>query len=168
MPIGVVVPRDQDDLLLALDIARAEKTPILARGGGTSQCGQTVGEALVIDNSKWLNNVIDFDPIERTITVEPGIVLDHLNAWLKPHDLWFPVDVSTAAQCTIGGMAGNNSCGSRSIEYGNMVHNVLAIDAVLADGTQGRFETLEKMASNARLQEITKGLRGIALSLIHI
>ncbi|MFC7289870.1 FAD-binding and (Fe-S)-binding domain-containing protein [Herminiimonas glaciei] len=162
MPIGVVVPRDQDDLLLCLDIARSEKTPILARGGGTSQCGQTVGEALVIDNSKWLNNVIEFDPIERTITVEPGIVLDHLNAWLKPHGLWFPVDVSTAAQCTIGGMAGNNSCGSRSIEYGNMVHNVLAIDAVLADGTQARFETLEKMAGNARLQEITQGLRRIA------
>ena len=63
------------------------------------------------------------------MTVEPGIVLDHLNAWLKPHGLWFPVDVSTSAQCTIGGMAGNNSCGSRSIEYGNMVHNVVAIDA---------------------------------------
>src|SRR2546425_1322526 len=83
VPIGVVVPRDQDDLLLALDIARNNETPILARGAGTSQCGQTVGEALIIDNSKWLNNVIDFDPEARTVTVEPGIVLDHLNAWLK-------------------------------------------------------------------------------------
>ncbi|WP_353152528.1 FAD-linked oxidase C-terminal domain-containing protein [Herminiimonas fonticola] len=162
MPIGVVVPRDQADLLLCLDIARAENTPILARGGGTSQCGQTVGEALVIDSSKWLNNIVDFDPKNRSITVEPGMVLDHLNAWLKPHGLWFPVDVSTAAQCTIGGMAGNNSCGSRSIEYGNMVHNVLAIDAVLADGTQGRFEALGNMAQTARLQNIVQRLQRIA------
>ncbi|HWT72981.1 MAG TPA: FAD-linked oxidase C-terminal domain-containing protein [Oxalicibacterium sp.] len=163
MPIGVVVPRDQADLLLCLDIARANKTPLLARGGGTSQCGQTVAEALVIDNSKWLNQVIDFDLQNRTITVEPGMVLDHLNAWLKPHGLWFPVDVSTAAQCTIGGMTGNNSCGSRSIAYGNMVHNVLAVDAVLADGTQGRFENVNMMARTPRLQEIVEGLRRIAM-----
>ena len=103
----------------------ARRCRVLARGAGTSQCGQTVGEALVIDTSKWLNNIVSFDADARTVTVEPGVVLDHLNAWLKPHGLWFPVDVSTAAQCTIGGMAGNNSCGSRSIEYGNMVHNVV-------------------------------------------
>ena len=111
-PLGVVVPRDQQDLLIALDIARDLGAPVLARGAGTSQCGQTVGEALVIDNSKWLNKVVEFDAQARTVTVEPGIVLDHLNAWLKPHGLWFPVDVSTGAQCTIGGMTGNNSCGS--------------------------------------------------------
>ncbi|HWU96933.1 MAG TPA: FAD-linked oxidase C-terminal domain-containing protein [Oxalicibacterium sp.] len=162
MPIGVVVPRDQADLLLCLDIARSENAPVLARGGGTSQCGQTVGEALVIDSSKWLNNVIDFDQQNRTVTVEPGLVLDHLNAWLKPYGLWFPVDVSTGAQCTIGGMAANNSCGSRSIEYGNMVHNVLAIDAVLADGTQGRFESIDDMAQTTRLQSIVKNLQRIA------
>ena len=162
MPLGVVVPRDQDDLLLALDIARSHRIPVLARGAGTSQCGQTVGEALVLDNSKWLNQVIDFDLAARTVTVEPGMVLDHLNAWLKPHGLWFPVDVSTAAQCTIGGMAGNNSCGSRSIEYGNMVHNVAAIDAVLADGTQGRFERLGRMGQNGRIGAIVAGLQHIA------
>ncbi len=140
MPIGVVVPRDEADARLALDIARDFKAPLLPRGGGTSQCGQTVGEALVIDNSKLLNQMIDFDPVARTVTVQPGIVLDHLNAWLKPHGLWFPVDVSTAAQCTIGGMAGNNSCGSRSIQYGNMVHNVLGIQAILAGGEDVRFD----------------------------
>ncbi|AIY39211.1 Glycolate dehydrogenase [Collimonas arenae] len=162
MPLGAVVPRDQADLLLALEIARDNHTPVLARGAGTSQCGQTVGEALVIDNSKWLNQVIDFDAAARTVTVEPGMVLDHLNAWLKPYGLWFPVDVSTAAQCTIGGMAGNNSCGSRSIEYGNMVHNVVAIDAVLADGTQGCFGRLERMATGGRIGDIVTGLQGIA------
>ena len=165
MPIGVVVPRDQEDLLRALDIARSRRIPILARGAGTSQCGQTVGEALVIDNSKWLNKVVDFDPVARTITVEPGMVLDALNAWLKPHGLWFPVDVSTAAQCTIGGMSGNNSCGSRSIEYGNMVHNVLAIDAILEDGTQGRFGRIDSMdtgPANRRIAGIVDDLRRIA------
>jgi FAD/FMN-containing dehydrogenase/Fe-S oxidoreductase len=163
IPIGVVVPRDQDDLRVALDIARSENAPLLARGAGTSQCGQTVGCALVIDTSKWLNKIIDFDAEARTVTVEPGVVLDHLNAWLKPHGLWFPVDVSTGAQCTIGGMAGNNSCGSRSIEYGNMVHNVEAIDAVLADGSEMRFASLREPVVGTRLRTIVDDLQRIAV-----
>jgi len=163
MPIGVVVPRDQDDLRVALEIARSEKVPLLARGAGTSQCGQTVGEALIVDTSKWLNAILEFDAEARTVTVEPGVVLDHLNAWLKPHGLWFPVDVSTGAQCTIGGMAGNNSCGSRSIEYGNMVHNVESIDAVLADGSEMRFASLREPVTNPRLQSMVDDLQRIAL-----
>ena len=162
MPVGVAVPRNQEDLLRCLDIARHHQAAVLARGAGTSQCGQTVGDALVIDNSKWLNQVIDFDPVAMTVTVEPGMVLDHLNAWLKPHGLWFPVDVSTAAQCTIGGMTGNNSCGSRSIEYGNMVHNVLAVDAVLADGTQARFGAMAGMPPAGRVGDIVSGIERIA------
>src|SRR5471032_2833994 len=162
MPLGAVVPKDQADLLLALEIARDARIPVLARGAGTSQCGQTIGEALVIDTSKWLNNIVHFDREARTVTVEPGVVLDHLNAWLKPHGLWFPVDVSTAAQCTIGGMAGNNSCGSRSIEYGNMVHNVDAIDAILADGSEARFASLRDAPQGARLLQIVAGVTQIA------
>jgi len=161
-PVGVVVPRDQADVLRALDIARDQKVAVLSRGAGTSQCGQTVGEALIIDNSRWLCRVIEFDEQARTVTVEPGIVLDHLNAWLKPYGLWFPVDVSTSAQCTIGGMTGNNSCGSRSIEYGNMVHNVLGIDAVLADGTQAHFGSLNAPVQGARLEGILETLKAIA------
>jgi FAD/FMN-containing dehydrogenase/Fe-S oxidoreductase len=161
-PIGVVVPRDQSDVLIALDIARDEKVAVLSRGAGTSQCGQTVGDALIIDNSRWLCQVVAFDREARTVTVEPGLVLDHLNAWLKPYGLWFPVDVSTSAQCTIGGMAGNNSCGSRSIEYGNMVHNVLGIDAVLADGTQAHFGSLKYPVAGNRLQTIVENLKTIA------
>ena len=162
MPIGVVVPRDQADLLRALDIARDQQVAVLARGAGTSQCGQTVGEALIIDHSKWLNNLVSFDATARTISVEPGMVLDHLNAWLKPHGLWFPVDVSTSAQCTIGGMTGNNSCGSRSIAYGNMVHNVLAIDAVLADGAECHFGSLAQPVAAGRMQGILRELERIA------
>ena len=138
-PIGVVVPRTEEDAVKAFSIALDAGVPVLPRGGGTSQCGQTVGEALVIDVSKHLNAVVDFDKAAATVTVQPGVVLDHLNAYLKPHGLWFPVDVSTSAQATIGGMTGNNSCGSRSIRYGNMVHNVRAVDAVLANGSSFRF-----------------------------
>ncbi len=139
-PVGIVIPRDETDLGLALDVARDAKAAILPRGAGTSQCGQTVGEALVVDFSRYMRNVMGFDKDRAEVTVQPGVVLDQLNAWLKPHGLWYPVDVSTSAQCTLGGMAGNNSCGSRSIRYGNMVHNVAAIDAILADGTRARFD----------------------------
>jgi hypothetical protein len=120
----------------AIALCREEKVPLLPRGAGSSQCGQTVGAALVIDHSKHLNGITAFDRDAMTVDVEPGVVLDALNAWLKPHGVWFPVDVSTSAQATLGGMAGNNSCGSRSIAYGNMVHNVLAIEATLSDGTE--------------------------------
>jgi FAD/FMN-containing dehydrogenase/Fe-S oxidoreductase len=138
-PIGVVIPKTERDAQIALQIALEECIPVLPRGGGTSQCGQTVGAALVIDSSKHLNQIVSFDKDARTICVQPGLVLDALNAWLKPHGMWYPVDVSTSAQATLGGMAGNNSCGSRSIHYGNMVHNVRAIDAVLPDGAEFRF-----------------------------
>ena len=131
-PIGAFVPKTTQDVELALDICRDLHIPIVPRGGGTSQCGQTVGEGLVIDHSKYLRKVLDLNVAERTVKVEPGIVLDHLNAQLKPHGLWYPVDVSTSAQATLGGMAGNNSCGSRSIAYGNMVHNVLGADILLS------------------------------------
>lgn len=138
-PVGVVVPKSERDAQIALQIALEEGVAVLPRGGGTSQCGQTVGHALVIDNSKYLNQIVAFDRDARTACVQPGVVLDQLNAWLKPYGLWYPVDVSTSAQATLGGMAGNNSCGSRSIRYGNMVHNVRAIDAVLADGSEFEF-----------------------------
>lgn len=162
-PIGVLIPRSPDDVTTAVDLCRELNIPLLARGAGTSQCGQTVGSALIIDNSKYLSEILDFDAVARTVTVQPGIVLDALNEWLKPHGLWFPVDVSTSAQCTLGGMAGNNSCGSRSIAYGNMVHNVLSIRAVLADGTQTWFGPEADMAgAPQRIQHVIAGLRGIA------
>src|SRR5204863_1162673 len=132
-------PKSVDDVRAAIALCREQKVPMLPRGAGSSQCGQTVGAALVIDQSKHLNRIGSLDRDAMTVEVEPGVVLDQLNAYLKPHGLWFPVDVSTSAQATLGGMAGNNSCGSRSIAYGNMVHNVLALDAILSDGTEARF-----------------------------
>ena len=161
-PVGVVIPRHQEDLTLALDIARDAGVPVLPRGAGTSQCGQTVGEALVIDTTHHLNGIVEFDADAQTVVVEPGIVLDHLNAWLKPHGLWFPVDVSTSAQCTLGGMAGNNSCGSRSIRYGNMVHNVLGIETLLADGSEVNFGFVDELPVSGRVRELAEGIRNIA------
>ena len=150
MPVGVFVPRSAEDVAAAIDIACELKAPLLARGGGTSQCGQTVGAALVVDHSKYLRNLLSVDLEARTATVEPGITLDALNAELKPHGLWFPVDVSTSAQATLGGMAGNNSCGSRSIAYGNMVHNVEGIEAWLSDGRLLRFGQLNTLGPAER------------------
>ena len=138
-PVGVVVPKSVADIEAAVAIARDEAVAVLARGGGTSQCGQTVGEALVVDTSKYLRRILDLDAGARRVAVEPGLVLDRLNHWLKPHGLFFPVDVSTASRATLGGMAGNNSCGAHSLRYGTMVDNVHAIEALLASGERHRF-----------------------------
>ncbi len=138
-PLGIVVPRSCEDAAAAIAIARAEGVPVLPRGGGTSQCGQTVARALVIDCSKYLDRVISIDVEARRARVEPGVVLDRLNRQLRKDRLFFPVDPSTASRATIGGMTANNSCGSRSLRYGNMVHNVSGVDALLADGTAAWF-----------------------------
>jgi FAD/FMN-containing dehydrogenase/Fe-S oxidoreductase len=139
MPVGVVVPERIEDVEIAMRIAREEGIAVLPRGGGTSQCGQTVNHALVIDCTKHLRRVISVDPEARRAVVEPGIVLGHLNAALKQHGLFFPVDPSTHSRCTIGGMTANNSCGSKSIRYGLMADNVVSIDAILADGSRHLF-----------------------------
>jgi len=157
-PIGVVVPRNEQDIVRTIQIAGDEGIPVLPRGGGTSQIGQTVGNALVIDTSKYLNQVGEFDPEARFIWAEPGLVLDTLNKWLKPHGLFYPVDVSTGNRATLGGMAGNNSCGARSIRYGNMVHNVQAIDAILADGSAAHFGDLAHTTQDGVCAELLRKL----------
>src|SRR5947208_5292288 len=138
-PLGVALPKDREDVAAAIAIAREEGVPVLPRGGGTSQCGQAVARALVIDCSKHLDRVISVDVEGRRARVEPGVVLDRLNRLLRKDRLFFPVDPSTASRATIGGMTANNSCGSRSLRYGNMVHNVRGVDALLADGTAAWF-----------------------------
>ena len=153
-PIGVVVPRHAEDVVCAMQIAAENGVPVLPRGAGTSQCGQTVGEALVLDGSKYLTSVRHFEPVERKITVEPGIVLDLLNRYLEPHGLFFPVDVSTSSRATIGGMTGNNSVGARSIRYGLMVDNVAGVDALLADGERIHFQPGIPVAEEGRLPDL--------------
>ncbi|MGZ5848519.1 MAG: FAD-binding and (Fe-S)-binding domain-containing protein, partial [Ramlibacter sp.] len=163
MPVGVFVPRSAEDVQLALDICRDLQVPIVPRGGGTSQCGQTVGAGLVIDHTKHVRKVLEVDVSGRTAVVEPGIVLDHLNASLKKHGLWYPVDVSTSAQATLGGMAGNNSSGSRSVAWGNMVHNVRGIDAWTADGRLHSFGRFDQATGWVR--EMGEQVRALAETL---
>jgi FAD/FMN-containing dehydrogenase/Fe-S oxidoreductase len=139
MPLGVVAPRSVKEAEYAIALAREEGVSVLPRGAGTSQCGQTVNSSLVIDCSKYLNRVVTLDAACARCVVEPGIVLDELNRRLRPHGLWFPVDISTASRATIGGMVGNNSCGARSLRYGNTRENVLSIDAVLPNGASQHF-----------------------------
>jgi FAD/FMN-containing dehydrogenase/Fe-S oxidoreductase len=160
MPLGVAVPRTADDLAAALAVARDAGVPVLARGGGTSQCGQTVNRALVLDCSKHLRGIGPLDHERRRVVVQPGVVLAQLNAVLRPHGLFFPVDPSTQARCTIGGMAGNNSCGARSIRYGLMADNVHAIDAILADGTRHRFGP-ETASAPLRIADLITRLRAL-------
>ena len=143
-PLGVVLPKDTNDVLSLMEYSQKNSVPLLARGGGSSQCGQTVGESVVLDYSKHQNKILELNVEEKYVWVQPGVVLDHLNAYLKPHGLWFPVDVSTSSRATIGGMSANNSCGSRSLYYGNMVHNVLAIEAILDDGSIFNFDQINK------------------------
>jgi FAD/FMN-containing dehydrogenase/Fe-S oxidoreductase len=163
MPVGVVAPRTVEEAERAIGIARAEGATVLPRGGGTSQAGQTVGDSLVIDCSKYLTRVLDLDIKRKQCTVEPGIVLDELNRQLKPHGMWFPVDISTSSRATIGGMAGNNSCGGRSMRYGTMRDNVLAIEAVLADGSLAHFGRI-----GGNLADVPAPLRPLVKDLLAI
>jgi FAD/FMN-containing dehydrogenase/Fe-S oxidoreductase len=163
MPVGVVLPRTEDAARSAIQIAVENGVPVLPRGAGSSQCGQTVGAALVIDNAKYLDQVLAIDAANREAIVQPGVVLDHLNAKLRAHGLWHPVDVSTSAQATLGGMAGNNSCGSRSIRYGNMVHNVAAIQAVLPSGAMHWFgDTADGTDADRGYRRLVDAIHAIA------
>ena len=158
MPAAIAVPRTVEEARNAVAIAVSEGVAVTPRGGGTSQCGQTINSGLVIDCSKHLTRILSLDVANRLCVVEPGIVLDELNRQLKPHGLWFPVDVSTASRATIGGMTANNSCGGRSLRYGTTRDNVVSIDAMLADGRQAKFETtrpdLSGLAADHPLRDV--------------
>ena len=144
MPEAVILPKTIEDIQKTIQFSQENSIPILPRGGGTSQNGQTVNQAIVLDNSRYLNKIVEINGKNLTCVVEPGVVLDELNRQLKPFGLWFPVDVSTSSRATIGGMAGNNSAGGRSIRYGIMRDNVLAINAILSDGSKAHFGLVKK------------------------
>jgi FAD/FMN-containing dehydrogenase/Fe-S oxidoreductase len=166
MPIGVVAPRSIKEVEHTLALARQEGVSVLPRGAGTSQAGQTVNSSLVIDCSKYLDHLVELDLAGRRCVVEPGMVLDELNRRLRPHGLWFPVDISTSSRATIGGMVGNNSCGARSLRYGNTRENVLTIDAVMADGTTAHFgpsaPDLSDLPAHSPLRPLARTLLDIA------
>ena len=153
MPAGVVIPATVEDIAVTLDFARARGLPLTLRGGGTSQCGQTVNTGLIVDCSKRLNQLLELDVEGRRAVVEPGIVLDDLNRLLAPHGLWFPVDISTGSRATIGGMVGNNSCGARSLRYGTTRTHVARISGLLADGSAFEFGAGRAETAQAGLED---------------
>ncbi len=133
-PLGVVLPRSRDDVAAAVTIAARHGVPITARGGGTSQAGQAIGAGLVLDTSKHLHRILEVNAEDRWARVEPGVVLDDLNAALAPHGLRFAPDVSSSSRATVGGMMANNSSGARSVVYGKTGDHVRTQEVVLADG----------------------------------
>jgi FAD/FMN-containing dehydrogenase/Fe-S oxidoreductase len=142
-PLAIVVPRTADDVVRAVEIAGRHGVSITARGGGTSQAGQAIGAGLQLDTSKYLNRVLEVNTAARWAWVEPGVVLDQLNADLRPHGLRFAPDISTASRATIGGMIANNSSGARSVLYGKTIDHILELRAVLADGSTAYFRALD-------------------------
>ncbi|MBM3774486.1 MAG: FAD-binding protein [Acidobacteria bacterium] len=145
-PLGVVIPKSREDVVRLVGICGRHGCPITARGGGTSQAGQAVGEGIQLDFSKYLNRLLEVNPAERWARVEPGIVLDELNATLRPHGLRFAPDISTASRATVGGMMANNSSGARSVLYGKTIDHVLEQHVVLADASLAHLHPLSPAA----------------------
>ena len=151
-PLGVVIAKSRDDIVRTVNLARGHGVSITARGGGTSQAGQAIGEGLQLDTSKYYNRILELNVPERWAIVEPGIVLDELNAQLKQHGLRFAPDISTASRATVGGMISNNSCGARSVLYGKTIDHVLELDVVLSDGSQVHLRPLNRAELDAACQ----------------
>jgi FAD/FMN-containing dehydrogenase/Fe-S oxidoreductase len=141
-PLGVVIPRTVADVVACVQVAGEMEIPITARGGGTSLSGQSIGPGIVLDCSKYLNNIIDLDPVARVARVQPGVVLDQLNRAAAEHHLQFGPDVATASRANLGGMIGNNSAGARSIVYGKTIDHVRRLSVILSDGARAEFGPL--------------------------
>ena len=152
-PLGVVIPKHRDDIEQTIRLAAQAGVPVLPRGGGTSLAGQAVGEAVVLDLSKYMNRVLDLNMAERWVTVQPGVVQDGLGAYLKLHGARFGPDTATSDRATLGGMIGNNSAGAHSLVYGKTVDNVLEVRTILADGTEAVFGPVWRQ----NLESKTKG-----------
>ena len=158
MPVGVVAPRNAEDIQATVETCHRHGVPVLPRGGGTSLSGQTVNHAVVMDLSKYMNSVVDVDPEGREARVQPGLVIDELNHHLRSHRLKFPPDPSTTSRATVGGAIGNNSCGSHSIVYGKTIDHVKELNVVLSDGATATLQPLSEQALGARLAQ--PGLEG--------
>ena len=164
-PLGVVVARSREDIVHAVSVAAQHGCTVTLRGGGTSQAGQAIGEGLIVDTSKYFNRILEVNAAERWVRVEPGIVLDELNAALKPHDLRFAPDISTASRATVGGMMANNSAGARSVLYGKTIDHVLEQTVLLADGSIVHFQdrpVAEACAGDSRAAQLARAVHRLA------
>jgi FAD/FMN-containing dehydrogenase/Fe-S oxidoreductase len=168
VPVGVVLPRDAEDVLAALQVCREHRAPIFARGCGTGLAGQSVNEAVMFDFTKYMHHIVELDPAARTARVQPGVICDHLRAAAGEHGLTFPVDPATHDRCTLGGMIGNNSCGTHSVMGGKTVDNVVSLDVVTYDGTRmtvgAEIDAAheEIIAAGGRRGQIYRDLRALA------
>jgi len=144
LPYAVAIPKTTTDIKRLIEFANSNALSIIPRAAGTSLAGQCVGDGIVVDVSKYLNDILEINTQEQWVRVQPGVVRDHLNTFLKPYGFFFGPNTSTANRCTMGGMVGNNSCGSTSIEYGSTRDHTLAIKALLSDGSEVTFSALSK------------------------
>ena len=158
IPLAVAYPKDEKDLQILIEFATSNHLTLIPRTAGTSLAGQCVGEGIIVDVSKHFTNILAFDELNKTITVEPGVVRDELNLFLKPFGLFFGPNTSTSNRCMIGGMVGNNSSGSTSIRYGVTRDKVLQIDGVLSDGSFASFKELN--SKEFKLKTQIKSLEG--------
>jgi FAD/FMN-containing dehydrogenase/Fe-S oxidoreductase len=155
MPAGVVIPRTVDALVSAVQIAMESRMPIIPRGGGTSLSGQSIGPGLIIDCSKYLNRIVNIDPVTRRAVVQPGVVLDQLNRFLAPYGLAFGPDVATASRANLGGMIGNNSAGVRSIWYGKTIDHIRKLTVILSDGNKAELAPVGPLEWDRRAEQPT-------------
>jgi FAD/FMN-containing dehydrogenase/Fe-S oxidoreductase len=168
VPVGVVIPRHEDDVMHAVSLARENRVPILSRGGGTALAGQTTNTALVLDFSKYMNSIRQIDPDRRVAVVEPGVVQAQLNAAAAKYGLFFAPDPATKDRCTLGGMIGNNSCGAHSAAHGKTVDNLLSLDILLYDGTRltlgagGEGEYTQALRNGGRTEELYRRMRELS------
>ncbi len=151
-PVGVVIPRSTEDILAVMEIARDNRVPVLPRGGGTGLAGQTINHGIVMDFSKYMNQVVELNREESWVKVQPGIVLDSLNRYLASHGLQYAPDPTTSNRACVGGGIGNNTCGAHSVIYGKTLDHIQEVDVVLSDATQAQFRTLEPHELEVRLQ----------------
>src|SRR4029078_4115087 len=142
MPLAVAIPKTIEDIKLLIEFARKEKTSLIPRTAGTSLAGQVVGNGIIVDVSKYFTRILEFNKEERWLKVQAGVIRDELNMFLKPHGLFFGPETSTANRAMMGGMVGNNSCGSNSIVYRSTREHLLAVKAILSDGTETEFTSL--------------------------
>src|SRR6201988_4659075 len=168
VPIGVVLPRDIDDVLAAISVCRDFSAPLLCRGGGTSLAGQCCNVAVVLDFTKYMGKILEIDPERRIARVQPGVVLDHLRNAAEKHHLTFAPDPATHDRCTLGGMIGNNSCGVHSVMAGKTDDNVEALDILtyaglrMKAGKTSEAELEQIIHEGGRRGEIYSGLKSLA------
>ncbi|MCX6334974.1 MAG: FAD-binding protein [Bacteroidia bacterium] len=158
MPLAITRPKDKEDIKEIIAFARSIKSSVIPRGGGTSLAGQVVGSGIVVDISKYMDRILEFNPLEKWVIVEPGVILAELNKFLAPHGLQFGPETSTANRCCMAGMLGNNSCGAHSLIYGSTRDHILEADVILSDGSEVTFREISAEEFNKKCSATPESL----------